>query len=286
MAWNQDHLAPVETMLFQSDLVKIAHFTCRADDPSFSVSESLDNDVFVVPRTPVWVRRNDDDYLFAEPGSILMHRAGSTLERRRVSDLGDRTYWFGVHPDVFIDALRRYDLSTQEMGGALISDLKFRYRLALFLKAMKRAPLDKLAVEEEVLTLYYEICERRANQVRKPGKARMDTAVRQRRLVDRTRAYLDAHLVETVGLETVARDAGTSLYHLCRVFREQTGLTMHAYRTRQRLGQALDRLVHGSAPNLTDLALDLGFSSHSHLSRAFQKQMGVPPSTVRSGTIR
>ena len=281
MPWNHDHLAPVEALLFRSHLIKVGHFTCAVDDPSFPVSESLDNDVFVVPTMSLWVRRNDDDYLFVEPGAILMHRAGSTLARRGATDLGEHTYWFGVHPDVFVDVLQRHDLSTKEMGGALIADLKFHYRLALFLKQLQQKPQDAMAIEEEVLTLFYEICERRAKWVKKTSSSHLGTVARRRRLVDRARAFLDAHLVETVGLETVAEEAGTSLFHLCRVFREEMGMTMHAYRTRQRLGQALDRLVHGPAPNLTDLALDLGFSSHSHLSRAFQKQMGVPPSAIR-----
>ncbi len=282
MSWNRDHLAPVETLLFRSDLVKIGTFECAADDPCFRISEPLDNDVFVLPTKPLWFRRNAGDYRFVEPGAILMHRAGSRLERRRATDSGDRAYWFGVHPDVFVDALRRHGLSTEEMGGALIADLQFHHRLAIFLKRIKCQPLDRLAIEEEVLTLFFSICERRADQAKMSTRARTGTALRQRRLVDRARAFLDANLSETVGLEIVAKDAGTSLYHLCRVFREQTGLTMHAYRTRQRLGHALDRLVSGSGASLTDLALDLGFSSHSHLSRAFQKQMGVPPSAIRS----
>jgi len=281
MSWDYDYLAPVETLLFRSKLVKVGRFTCAADHPCFPVSESLDNDVFVLPRRPIWIRRNDDDYHFVEPGAVLMHRAGSTLERRRATDSGERTYWFGVHPDIFIDALQRHELSTDEMGGALITDLKFRYRVAMLLNRLRSAPVDRLAVEEEVLTLFFKICERRADQVRKTSGARLDTAARQRRLVDQARAYLDAHLAETIGLETVADAAGTSLYHLCRVFREQTGLTMHAYRTRQRLGHVLDRLVRGEESGLADLALDCGFSSHSHLSRLFQKQMGVPPSAIR-----
>jgi len=282
MSWNHDNLAPVETLLFHSDLVKVGTFECAADDPCFRVSEPLDNDVFVLPKKSLWVRRNDDEYQFVEPGAILMHRAGSRLERRHVTSSGERTYWFGVHPDSFVDALQRYDLSTLDMGGALFADLRFHHRLALLLRHLESDQRDRLAVEEEVLTLFLEICERRADQVKKLTRMRGLTAARQRRLVSRARAFLDAHLTETVGLETVARDAGTSLYHLCRVFREHTGLTMHAYRTRQRLGKALDRLVSGSSTNLTDLALDLGFSSHSHLSRAFQKQMGVPPSAIRS----
>ncbi len=282
MSWNHDHLAPVEALLYRSALVKVGTFVCDVEHPCFSLSEPLDNDVFVLPRKPLWIRRNEGEYHFVGPGSILMHRAGSTLERRRVSNSGERTYWFGVHPDVFVDALQRHDLSTEKMGGALIADPRLRYRLALFLKHIERHSPDRLAVEEEVLTLFFEICERRANQVNRSSVARLGTAARQRRLVGQARAYLDAHLSESIGLETVATEAGTSLYHLCRVFREQTGLTMHAYRTRQRLGYVLDQLVDGQGANLTELALDTGFASHSHLSRVFQKQMGVPPSTIRA----
>ncbi len=284
MSWDHDCLAPVETLLFRSDLVKVGCFTGTADHPCFPVSESLDNDVFVLPRRPIWIRRDNDDYRFVEPGAILMHRAGCTLERRRVSDSGERTYWFGVHPDIFVDALQRHELSTKEMGGALIADLHVRYRLAMLLKQVKSALKDRLAVEEEVLTLFFEICERRAGQKPKESRVKCDTAARQRRLADKARAYLDAHLTEAAGLETVANAAGTSLYHLCRVFRKQTGLTMHAYRTRQRLGQVLDRLIDGEKSDLADIALDSGFSSHSHLCRVFQKQMGMPPSALRSAS--
>ncbi|MEJ2129339.1 MAG: AraC family transcriptional regulator [Woeseiaceae bacterium] len=282
MSWNHDNLAPVETLLFRSKLVKVGYFACAVDHPCFAISESLDNDVFVLPKKPVWIRRNTGNYRFVEPGAILMHRAGSTIERRRATDFGDRTYWFGVHPDVFVDSLLRHGLSVHEMGGALIAEPQFRYRLVLFLKQLEANRVDRLTVEEEVLTLFFEICKRRSDQGRKSSGTRSGTALRQCRLVDTARAYLDAHLAESVGLDTVARAAGTSLYHLCRVFREQTGITMHEYRTRQRLGQALDRLLDGDTAGLTELALDLGFSSHSHLSRVFQKNMGVTPSSIRS----
>ncbi len=281
MPWDNDHLASVDSLLFQSELVKVGSFECPVDDPCFSITKSLDNDVFVLPQNPLWIRRNAGEYRFAEPGAILMHRAGSTLERRCMDPQGDRTYWFGVHPLVFVDGLQRYDLSTWQMGGALITDPQFRYRLALFLKRLVRQPHDRLTIEEEVLTFFFEVCERRAEQQQKSHAATIQTGVRQQRLVDKTRAYLDAHLSETLGLETVATEVGASLYHLCRVFREQTGLTMHAYRTRQRLGLVVDRLVGGKSDSLAGLALDFGFASHSHLSRVFHKQFGVPPSALR-----
>ena len=285
MAWNNDHLSAVETLVFRSELVKVGRFVCAADHPCFPLSRCLDNDVFVVPTKPVWIRRNAGVYRFAEPGAVLMHRAGSMLERRRATDVGERTYWFGVHPDVFVDTLQRHGLPTEAMGGALIPDLGLRYRLALFFRQLGDGAADRQAIEEQVLALFFDICARRAGQPRHSRRGGAGTIDRQRRLVDRTRAYLDARLTETVGLETVADAAGTSLFHLCRVFRERTGLTMHAYRTRQRVGAAVDRLVSGGSADLTELALELGFSSHSHLSRVFQKQMGVPPSAIRSAGV-
>ena len=282
MSWYQDRLSPVETLIYRGDRVKIGSFECAADHPCFPVSKALDNDVFVVPRRPVWIRRDDGDYRFVGPGAILLHRAGSKLERRRVSDSGERTYWFGVHPNVFVNTLQRYRLSTHEMGGALIPDPSLRYRFAVLLKQLEGDVDVSFVLEEQVLSLFSEICEIRAGTQTDRAGPRLGTASRQRKLVDYARAYLDEHLAESAGLETVARAAGTSLHHLCRVFRSQTGITMHAYRTRQRVGKAMERLLDGDTESLTELALELGFSSHSHLCQVFQKQVGMPPSALRA----
>ncbi len=281
MPWTQDNLAPVETLLFRSDLVKVGSFICSADDPCFRVSKALDNDVFVMPKMPVWVRRDRGNYRFVEPGAILMHRAGQTLQRRRVASSGERTYWFGVHPEIFLAALDQYQLPTEEMGGALIVSPKFRYRMALLIKQLETGGVETRKVEEEVLSSLFAICQQRADRLQRMRTTRSRTADRQRRLVDLARAQLDEHLSQNVSLESIADATGTSLYHLCRVFREQTGLTMHTYRIRQRLWHVTECLIEGDGENLTELALTQGFNSHSHLSRVFQKQMGIPPSAMR-----
>jgi len=282
MSWTQDNLTSVEKLLFASAAVKVGDFVCAADHPCFAVSESLDNDVFVMPKMPVWVSRDDGDFRFVEPGAIVMHRAGQTLSRRQAADAGEKTYWFGVHPDIFLDALLRHELPTDRMGGALLLLPQFRYRVAQLIRRLEIGMLDRLTVEESVLELFFDICALRAKRQQRIEASHGATKRRQRRLVDRARAYIDANLNTNIGLETVAAAAGTSLYHLCRVFRRQTGLTMHAYRTQQRLWHVTEHLLQGDGENLTNLALEQGFSSHSHLSRVFQKQMGLSPSALRN----
>jgi len=41
----------------------------------------------------------------------------------------------------------------------------------------------------------------------------------------------------------------------------------------------------GGEEDLTSLALDLGFSSHSHLTDAFRKEFGNPPSAMRKAML-
>jgi AraC-like DNA-binding protein len=44
-------------------------------------------------------------------------------------------------------------------------------------------------------------------------------------------------------------------------------------------------MAEGRSANLTELALDLGFSSHSHLCGLFQKHLGMAPSQLRGGAL-
>ena len=69
---------------------------------------------------------------------------------------------------------------------------------------------------------------------------------------------------------------------MCRAFRAVTGSTLHAYRNRLRLQHSLEHVAGGES--LLDLALDLGYSSHSHFTAAFRRLFGTTPSRVR-GTL-
>jgi AraC-like DNA-binding protein len=65
------------------------------------------------------------------------------------------------------------------------------------------------------------------------------------------------------------------------VFRHKVGCSLHAYRHQLRVRSAADQVL-GGADDLTHVVLDVGFSSHSHLTAAFRAAFGVPPS--RAGT--
>jgi AraC-like DNA-binding protein len=70
------------------------------------------------------------------------------------------------------------------------------------------------------------------------------------------------------------------VFHLCRLFRRRTGLTIHAYRHHLRLRNALEPLEQADA-DLLALALDLGYSGHSHFTALFRRQFGIVPSRLR-----
>src|SRR5262249_37447049 len=68
-------------------------------------------------------------------------------------------------------------------------------------------------------------------------------------------------------------------------FQQRTGAPVHRYLTRLRLRASLERLADGET-DLTALALELGFSSHSHFTGAFRREFGRTPSAVRRDPVR
>ncbi len=99
------------------------------------------------------------------------------------------------------------------------------------------------------------------------------------RLVDRAKTYLASELGRSIQLAEIARAVGASPGYLTQLFRAVEGIPLHAYLTQLRLAQALVELPH--AEDLTELALELGFSSHSHFSARFRRAFGLTPSDFR-----
>jgi AraC family transcriptional regulator len=99
------------------------------------------------------------------------------------------------------------------------------------------------------------------------------------RTVDRAKQFLHAHDCERLCLEQVANAVGVSPVYLTQEFKRSEGIPLYQYQLALRLARALVELPH--ANDITLLALDLGFSSHSHFTLAFRKAFGVTPSEYR-----
>jgi transcriptional regulator GlxA family with amidase domain len=115
--------------------------------------------------------------------------------------------------------------------------------------------------------------------------SRQATIRRRRELVIAIQLTLASHPGAEQSLAGLARSVGCSPFHLTRVFREEVGIPVHRYLLRLRLAAAVERLANGER-NLSALACDLGFSSHSHLTNVFRRTFGATPSGFRCPTHR
>src|SRR5262245_66189896 len=100
------------------------------------------------------------------------------------------------------------------------------------------------------------------------------------RVIERMR-NLDTEL----SLQVLARESGYSRVHFVRMFRAATGYTPHNYLLKLRVDRARELLASPTL-SLTDVALECGFSSHSHLSRAFRHDLGATASESRRSPSR
>jgi AraC-like DNA-binding protein len=85
-----------------------------------------------------------------------------------------------------------------------------------------------------------------------------------------------------VTLRALARFAGLSAFHLCRVFREAVGMPPHAYQTQIRVRRAKSLLAAGVP--IARAAAEAGFYDQSHLTRHFKRIVGLTPGRYVVGT--
>jgi AraC-like DNA-binding protein len=155
-------------------------------------------------------------------------------------------------------------------------DLRLQYLRARFLHHATSGEWNGLAAEEWVIALLRSALTADA--------VSCEPSRRTRRLIGRTKQFLEAHLAGHLRLIDVARAVGASPAYLTDVFRRVEGVPLHGYLTQLRLARALVELPHAS--DLTTLALDLGFSSHSHFTAVFRAAFGCTPSQFRGATQR
>lgn len=271
-----------DVTLFESGGVRFGRFRARPEDEDFETAGRPPNHSFVFPHSAVWIAHSDSEPFVADSTRITLYNPGQSYRRLPLSARGDAAHWFSVAPGVIRAALSDIDPGLAEASDERLfvhrwlpsapSAYALQQRLV---RAVSSGAADPTALEEAVIRLLELALQGAASRRSRrsgasPGKRRRD-----RDLAERTRAFLAESFHRRLALERIAGAVGASVYHVCRVFRAQTGTTVHRHLTELRLRAALACLRAG---NLTALALDLGFSSHSHFSQAFRRRFGAPPS--------
>ncbi len=87
--------------------------------------------------------------------------------------------------------------------------------------------------------------------------------------------YLDAHLTEDISIDDLAERFFLSKYHMMRLFRRETGDSIHGYLSDRRLFYAKALMAQGVSA--TEACFRSGWRSYSSFTRAYGKRFGTTP---------
>ena len=288
-SWDRD---PPSRTLFDGTTVTIGTFRATPRNPRFHDSGAIQHPLLVFPRTTVRIRHEGERAFVATPAVITLYNRGQQYRRDSVDPAGDLCEWFAFRDDVLIDALATTEPAVRERPARPFRRPFARSGHGLYLRqrlivrrvlGTRAGALDALSVEEEALGLLDRFVALAASAA--PPAAPDALGVGQRELVERLQAILGLRFHEDLSLAALAAEVGCSPFYLARLFRRATGSSIHAFRVELRLRRSLE-LVAGSDRDLSAVALDLGFGSHSHFTSAFRAAYGLPPSRLRRTASR
>lgn len=108
-------------------------------------------------------------------------------------------------------------------------------------------------------------------------------AVKVNQNINKVLKYIDEHLEETFTSQELAKVAGYSEYHFCRMFKSYMSMTIKDYVNKRRLIKGSEDILGGE--KIIDVAMKYGWQSHSGFTKAFRKEFGFYPSLLRVVTI-
>jgi AraC-like DNA-binding protein len=275
--------------LVESLGISVADFNCRIHDPSESPEEPNTAHSIVFIRRGLFRRKHRGETLLADPNYILFLNAGEPYRYSHPVPDGDDCTILAVPALIALELVARHvprDAERPEAPFRLghgTSSRRARWLHYEFL-TLVRAGATTLAVEDalseladEAIRAAYGTLVKHLNSNGLSAHARR----RRRDLVEATKLVVNERIDSLPSLKDLARSVDCSPFHLSRVFQQGTGLSLRRYIGRIRTSIAAERLATGER-DLTELALDLGYTDHSHFTNSFRKSWGVPPSRFRA----
>lgn len=282
--------------LHESPIVRVSEYACPACRGGPGPEEASTGDTLVLMRRGSFCRHFGRRSVVSDVNEAAFFAGGSTYKVSHPCEGGDRGTVLAVPRRILEEFLREWDPAAWEgpgrplpfVSGHCGADVYWRHReLIRVLESPGDAEPAPFWVDTAALQLYADVLGAAFAQAGMVRRARKDATEEDHvERVEAGKRYLADHLGERLTLDGLARALHTSPYHFARIFQERTGTPLHRYLTLLRLRTSLERVAEGHG-DIAALAMDLGFSSHSHFTDAFRKEFGVSPSDLRrTATVR
>ncbi|HEY2247029.1 MAG TPA: AraC family transcriptional regulator [Bradyrhizobium sp.] len=243
---SSDACGDVERQNLNAIVLPFAGLFAKHEAPGRHVTGTPSHAVYFAPDTP---------YRISFPGGI-----------------GDRAITLR-----FADAL-----VPEQIGGGRLASQGLLPAKAMMLRNLLRTRLANGgadAFEAEALGL--DLLNMSLSSVRS-GKlpVRASAQARRSRALERVKEAVASAPSHRWNVARLADVANLSPFHLCHVFRDMVGTSIYDYVLHERLAQTLPAVLD-CGDDLTAIALDAGFASHSHFTARFKSFFGCTPAALR-----
>lgn len=268
-------------ILLSSPELTLRDVVCRGTCRHKSAEECATATHLVFPYRGTYVRHVGTDNAVADPNQLILFSRGEGYQISHPVAGGDASLSLAVEegllrelvPKAYLRAGRDLAFRVQRVR----IDPRAQALVSLLRHGLSRALAEPLQAETLILTLVRRALGERTS--RPPGS----TYGRQR-LVDRAKLAISSNPARRWKLAEIAAEVGVSPVYLTQSFQQVEGLPLYRYQLRCRLARALD-LLH-QYDDLSVLALDLGFSTHSHFTSAFRQAYGRTPAELQRALRR
>jgi AraC family transcriptional regulator len=264
------------TQLLHTDTVTLRNIRCGGECRHRSPEECVSVSHLVFPYRGIYLRHVGRDQAVADANQVLFFNAEESYQISHPMAGGDASMSLSVSdhvlhelaPALLLNARQRLGFRRQHQR----IDPRAQALVAVLRHTLDNGSIEPLEAESLVLTLVCRSLGPRTS--REPGASSS-----RRRLADRVKVLLAGDLSRRWSLAEIARATGGSPVYLTQVFQQTEGLPLYRYHLRLRLARALDLIPQYD--DLSTLAADLGFSSHSHFAAAFRQAYGRSPSAFK-----
>jgi AraC-like DNA-binding protein len=262
--------------LLDSRTVTVRNVECRGTCRHRSTEECASHTHFVFPYRGLYLRHVGDDLAVADANHVLFFNEAQGYRVSHPLTGGDSSLVLSVANPLLAELMppslvaRGSPLAFNQQH--LRIDARAQALVMLLKHSLRQRAIEPLEAEGLALTLVARAIGPRTT--RSPG-----ATPARRRLVDRIKVLLSSDLSRRWSLAEIAAETRGSPVYLTQVFQQVEGLPLYRYHLRLRLARALDLIPERA--DLSGLAQDLGFSSHSHFSAAFRQAYGMTPAEYR-----